>query len=140
MVYHSIGHIIVIDDKYRFLWQEATEQGGPLKRPEKNETQYHHCRWRAAKYKHMFGAEERFSREGCLSCHTYCDIRPRFFRSHPKDQFSLTTHKAMLRSYSYPDLLRWTSVYQIWSLMTKTCTCTCRICRGQENTLVFTKP
>jgi hypothetical protein len=26
------------------------------------------------------------SREGSLSCHTYCDIGPRFIRSHPKDR------------------------------------------------------
>jgi hypothetical protein len=26
-----------------------------------------------------------FSRERSLSCHTYCDTGPRFFRSHPKD-------------------------------------------------------
>jgi hypothetical protein len=25
------------------------------------------------------------SREGSLSCHTCCDMGPRFFRSHPKD-------------------------------------------------------
>jgi hypothetical protein len=26
------------------------------------------------------------SREGSLSCHTYCDMGPRFIRSHPKDR------------------------------------------------------
>jgi hypothetical protein len=26
------------------------------------------------------------SREGSLSCHTYCDTGPRFIRSHPKDR------------------------------------------------------
>ena len=59
-----------------------------------------------AKYKHMLGAEERFSREGCLSCHTYCDTEPRFFRSHPKDhptQSPLTTRMGTRRTYSNPD-------------------------------------
>jgi hypothetical protein len=28
----------------------------------------------------------RLSREGSLSCHTWCDTVPRFFRSHPNDQ------------------------------------------------------
>jgi hypothetical protein len=26
------------------------------------------------------------SREGSLTCHTCCDTRPRYFRSHPKDR------------------------------------------------------
>jgi hypothetical protein len=46
------------------------------------------------------------SREGSLSCHTYCDTGPRFFRSHPKDhpiQSPLTTRMGMRRTYSNPD-------------------------------------
>jgi hypothetical protein len=46
------------------------------------------------------------SREGSLSCHTYCDTDPRFFRSHPKDrpiQSLLTTHERMWRMYSNSD-------------------------------------
>jgi hypothetical protein len=46
------------------------------------------------------------SREGSLSCNTYCDTGPRFFRSHPKDrsnQSPLTTHMGMRRTYSNPD-------------------------------------
>jgi hypothetical protein len=42
------------------------------------------------------------SREGCLSCHTYCDIGPWFFRSRPKDhpiQSPFTTHEGMWRIY-----------------------------------------
>jgi hypothetical protein len=43
---------------------------------------------------------------GSLSCHTYCDTGPRFFRSHPKQspiQSPLTTHEGMRRIYSNPD-------------------------------------
>jgi hypothetical protein len=46
------------------------------------------------------------SREGSLSCHTYCDTGPRFFLSHPKDhhnQLPLTTRMGMQRTYSNPD-------------------------------------
>jgi hypothetical protein len=46
------------------------------------------------------------SREGSLSCHTWCDTGPRFSRSYPKDrpiQSPLTTHKGMWRIYSYTD-------------------------------------
>jgi hypothetical protein len=46
------------------------------------------------------------SREGSLSCHTYCDTGPRFIRSHPKDrpiQSPLTTRMGMQRIYSNPD-------------------------------------
>jgi hypothetical protein len=31
------------------------------------------------------------SREGYLSCHTYCDTGPRFIRSHPKDRHQRPT-------------------------------------------------
>jgi hypothetical protein len=46
------------------------------------------------------------SREGSLSCHTYCDMGLRFFRSHPKDrpiQSPLTTRMGMRRTYSNSD-------------------------------------
>jgi hypothetical protein len=46
------------------------------------------------------------SRDGFLSCHTYCDKGPRFFRSLPKDrpiQSPLTTHKGVWRIYSNPE-------------------------------------
>jgi hypothetical protein len=36
----------------------------------------HHCRWRAAKFRPMLGAQGLSS-----SCHTCCDMGPRFFRS-----------------------------------------------------------
>jgi hypothetical protein len=42
------------------------------------------------------------SREGSLSCHTYCDTGPRFFRSHPKDcpiQSPLTTLMGTRKTY-----------------------------------------
>jgi hypothetical protein len=45
-------------------------------------------------------------REGSLSCHTCCDMGPRFFVSHPKDrpiQSPLTTREGMWRIYSNPD-------------------------------------
>ena len=32
----------------------------------------------------------RLSKEGSLSCHTCCDMGPRFFRSHPKNRTILT--------------------------------------------------
>jgi hypothetical protein len=43
----------------------------------------HHYRWRAAKIR-----LRTFEQGGILnlSCHTCCDIGPRFFRSHPKDR------------------------------------------------------
>jgi hypothetical protein len=34
------------------------------------------------------------SREGSLSCHTYCDTGPRFIRSHPKD-WALTSQSGI---------------------------------------------
>jgi hypothetical protein len=43
---------------------------------------------------------------GSLSCHTYCDTWPRFFRSHPNDnpiQSLLTTHERMWRIFSNLD-------------------------------------
>jgi hypothetical protein len=46
------------------------------------------------------------SREGSLSCHTYCETGPRFFRSHPKDcpiQSPVMTHTGMWRIYFHPD-------------------------------------
>jgi hypothetical protein len=46
------------------------------------------------------------SRERSLSCHTYCDTGPRFFRSHPKDcpiQSPLTTCMGMWTIYSNRD-------------------------------------
>jgi hypothetical protein len=43
------------------------------------------------------------SREGSLSCHTCCDMGPRFFRSNLKDQWTFTTHKEMWRTYYNPD-------------------------------------
>jgi hypothetical protein len=60
----------------------------------------HHCRWRAAKFRPMFGAQ------GSLSCHTCCDTGSRIFRSHPKDrpvQSPLTTHEGMWKIYSNSD-------------------------------------
>jgi hypothetical protein len=45
---------------------------------------HHHCRWRAAKFRSMLGAQG-LSREGYLSCHICCDTGPRVFWSHPKD-------------------------------------------------------
>jgi hypothetical protein len=45
------------------------------------------------------------SREGSLSCHTCCNMEPRFLRSHPKDRpikSPLTTYKGMGRTYSIP--------------------------------------
>jgi hypothetical protein len=45
--------------------------------------------------------------EGTLSCHTCCDMGPRFFRFHLKEcpiQSPLTTCKGMRRIYSNPDL------------------------------------
>jgi hypothetical protein len=50
------------------------------------------------------------SREGSLSCHTYCDTGPRVFRSHPKNrpiQSPLTTRKGMWMIYSNPDPHQW---------------------------------
>jgi hypothetical protein len=35
--------------------------------------------------RYMLGTPGFFSREGSLSCHTCCDMGPRFFSSHPKD-------------------------------------------------------
>jgi hypothetical protein len=67
----------------------------------------HHCRWRAAKFWPMHGRRSGpLSREGSLSCHTCCDMGPRFFLFHPKDspiQSPLTTHEGMWRIYSNPD-------------------------------------
>jgi hypothetical protein len=43
---------------------------------------------------------------GSLSCHSYCDTGPRFFRSHPKDrpfQSPLTTRMGARRTFSNPD-------------------------------------
>ena len=54
------------------------------------------------------------SREGSLSCHTYCDTLPPVFRSHPKDlpiQSPLMTHKGMWRIYSNLDLHGYQSLY-----------------------------
>jgi hypothetical protein len=47
---------------------------------------HHHCRWRAAKFKPMLGAQSLWAGRGVsLSCYTCCKTRPRIFRSHPKD-------------------------------------------------------
>jgi hypothetical protein len=46
------------------------------------------------------------SREGALSCHTCCDLGPRFSRFYPKShpiQSPLTTHKRTWWIYSNPD-------------------------------------
>ena len=66
----------------------------------------HHCRWRAAKFRPMLGAQGLWEGRGSLSCHTCCDTGPRFFQFHPKDrpiQSLLTTHEGMWRIYSNPD-------------------------------------
>jgi hypothetical protein len=61
----------------------------------------HHCRWRAAKFRPMLGAQGLWAgRDLC------CDTGPRFFRSHPKDrpiQSPSTTHEGVWRIYSNPD-------------------------------------
>jgi hypothetical protein len=49
-----------------------------------------------AKFRRMLSTQAGLlSREGSLSCHTHCDMKPQFFRSHPKDcpiQLPLMTH------------------------------------------------
>jgi hypothetical protein len=62
------------------------------------------------------------SKEGSLSCHTCCDRRPRFIRSHPKDQpiqSPLTTHEEMWRIYSNPDHHGYNMYLEVDSI----CTC-----------------
>jgi hypothetical protein len=52
------------------------------------------------------GCSGPLSRDGSLTCRTYCDTGPLFYRSHPKDcpiQSPLTTLKGMLRTYSNSD-------------------------------------
>jgi hypothetical protein len=56
--------------------------------------------------RHQCRCSGPLSREGSLSCHTYCDTGPPFFQSHPKDrpiQLPLTTRMGMWRIYSNPD-------------------------------------
>jgi hypothetical protein len=38
-----------------------------------------HCPWKAAKFKPMLGRSGSLRREESLSCHTCCDMEPRFF-------------------------------------------------------------
>ena len=55
----------------------------------------HHWRWSAVKFSPLLGAYRPLSRDGSLSCHTYCDTGPRFLRSHPKHRpFSRLVRKA----------------------------------------------
>jgi hypothetical protein len=56
------------------------------------------------------------SREGSLSCHTYCVTGTRFLRSHPKDrhvQSPLTAHKGMWRIYFNSDPLLKDALHQV---------------------------
>jgi hypothetical protein len=39
----------------------------------------HQCRWRAAKFRPMLGAQGLWAGRDLLSCHTYCDMGLRFF-------------------------------------------------------------
>jgi hypothetical protein len=45
----------------------------------------HHYRWQGCKFLAYARRSGPLSREGSLSCHTYCDTGPRFIRSDPKD-------------------------------------------------------
>ena len=58
------------------------------------------------KFRPMLGAQGLWAGRGSLSCHTYYDTGPRFFRPHPKDchnQSPLTTRMGMRKAYSNPD-------------------------------------
>jgi hypothetical protein len=64
----------------------------------------HYCRWRLQNLG-LCSALKAFKQGGSLSCHTYCDTGPRFFRSHPKDspnQSPLTTRLGVRGIYSNP--------------------------------------
>jgi hypothetical protein len=47
---------------------------------------HHHCRWRAAKYRPMLGAQGLWAGRDYLSSHTCCNTGPQFVRFHPKDR------------------------------------------------------
>jgi hypothetical protein len=66
----------------------------------------HHCRWRAAKFGPMFGAQGLWAGRDLSRATPAVTRGLGFFRSHPKDhpiQSPLTTHEGMWRIYSNPN-------------------------------------
>ena len=66
----------------------------------------HHCRWRAAKFRPMLGAQGLWAGRDLYRATPTVTREPPFFRSNPKDlpiQSPLTTHERIWRIYSNPD-------------------------------------
>jgi hypothetical protein len=66
----------------------------------------HHCRWRAAKYRPMLGAQGLWAGRDLYRATPVVTRDLGFFRSHPKDrptQSPLTTHLGVWRIYSNSD-------------------------------------
>jgi hypothetical protein len=69
---------------------------------------HHHCQWRAAKFRLMFGAQGLWAGRDlyCATPNVTCMMGPRLFRSFPKDRPILSpslTSKMMLSTYPKSD-------------------------------------